>query len=114
MTENVSKVYLNPTEQKALCYAACHYDERALLEDLTERLALKDAILKVKGSAPDEPARLTKTEMGALCEVIIDLDMSRNKGKRIEVLGSPALVSPLMNALGKLQMALYPEDGVPQ
>lgn len=115
MTENVTKVYLTPTEQKALCYAACHYDERALLEDLAERLALKDAILKVKGmAAPDEPSRLTKAEMGALCEIIIDLDMSRNKGKRIEVLGSPALVSPLMNALGKLQMALYPEDGIPQ
>ena len=113
MTENVTKVYLTPTEQKALCFAAGHYDERALIEDLAERLALKDAILKVKGMG-DEPARLTKTEMGALCEVIIDLDMSRNKGRRLEVLGSGALVNPLREALGKLQMALYPEMGTPQ
>jgi len=112
MTENVTKVYLTETEQKALCFAACHFEEHGFLEDLAARLALKDAILKVKAMCPPEPARLTKAELGALCDVVNDL--SRLRGERLKALGSPSLVNPLREAFGKLQMALYPEEGTPQ
>ncbi len=112
-TENVTKVYLTETERRALCFAACHFDERGGLKDIASRFALKDAILKLKAMTPLDPARLTKGELEALCDAIDDLH-SKKGGERVAVLGSSALVNPLREALLKVQMALYPEEGTPQ
>lgn len=116
MQENVSKVYLTKTEQLALCLVACHLDgqdeatKTAALTEPSSPFALKDAILKLKAALPDEAARLTKPELGSLCDAIDYVPRKEMKA----VLGSSSRINPLREALLKIQMALYPEDGIPQ
>jgi len=118
-TENVTKVHLTPGEQHALCLTACHLDGKeegerlTALWDSTTCFALKDAILKLKGMTPPEPVRLTKGELEALASSVIWLDC-QPRPERMAALGSFARFNPLREALGKIQMALYPEEGTPQ